>query len=147
DASLVIEACSKLLGTGSQEYRKKIKEEYKLIRENFLKNQSQHEIVPLAESRKHRFSWTLENAQLSNPEKTGIFELSPSLKEIVDYIDWSPFFWAWELKGLFPQILNHPKVGEEATKLYESAQEMLKEWLREEALKLKVLFGIFPAES
>lgn len=147
DASLVIEACSKLLGTGSGEYRKKIKEEYKLIRENFIKNQSEHEIVSLAESRAHKFQWSAEKSLLQKPEKEGVFELNPSLKEIIDYIDWSPFFWAWELKGLYPQILTNPKVGEEASKLYQAAQEMLKEWLREERIKLKALVGIFPAES
>lgn len=147
DASLVIEACSKLIGTGSIEYRKKIKEEYKLIRENFQKNQSEHEIVPLKEARANKFPWTADKAFLQKPKMEGLQEFYPDLKEIIEYIDWSPFFWAWELKGLFPQILKNPKVGEEASKLYQSAQDMLKEWLREDRLKLKVLLGLFPAES
>ena len=62
------------------------------------------------------------------PKRIGVFtEHITDLEELSQYIDWSPFFWAWELKGTYPKILENKKYGEQATKLFEDAQEILKD--------------------
>jgi 5-methyltetrahydrofolate--homocysteine methyltransferase len=67
------------------------------------------------------------------------------LSELRRYIDWQPFFNAWEMKGRFPDILNHPVSGEAARKLYEDGQEMLDTLIAEKWLKATGIMGIFPA--
>jgi 5-methyltetrahydrofolate--homocysteine methyltransferase len=67
--------------------------------------------------------------------------------ELVPYIDWSPFFMAWELKGKYPAILSDPIVGEQATKVFENAQELLDRIVRERLLKAHAVYGFFPANS
>ncbi|HWB94812.1 MAG TPA: vitamin B12 dependent-methionine synthase activation domain-containing protein, partial [Puia sp.] len=69
------------------------------------------------------------------------------LAEIVEFIDWGPFFIAWELHGKFPQILQDPTVGKEATKLYNDARELLANIVREKWLKPRAVIGFWPANS
>jgi 5-methyltetrahydrofolate--homocysteine methyltransferase len=69
------------------------------------------------------------------------------LEEIAEYIDWSPFFWTWSLKGKYPAILKHPKYGGEAEKLFNDAQVMLKNGIKEGWLQPRVRLGIMPAYS
>jgi 5-methyltetrahydrofolate--homocysteine methyltransferase len=69
------------------------------------------------------------------------------LGELRDYIDWGPFFLAWEMKGRFPDILNNPATGEAATRLYEDAQRMLHRVVEERWLTAKGVLGLFPANA
>ncbi|KAJ1684273.1 hypothetical protein LUZ63_020566 [Rhynchospora breviuscula] len=69
------------------------------------------------------------------------------LAELRDYIDWQPFFNAWEMKGRFPDILHNPTTGEAASRLYEDAQEMLDTLIEEKWLTAKGVIGFFPAAS
>jgi len=69
------------------------------------------------------------------------------LKELVDFIDWSPFFKTWELNGRYPEILTHPKLGEEANKLYQDAQSLLRRIVEQELLGAQGVAGLFPANS
>lgn len=147
DASLVVEACSQLLGSQKDIFRVKIKEEYKQIREAFLAKKSETDMVPLLEARKNRFHWTIESAQIETPKKTGVIEVQPLLKEVADIIDWSPFFWSWGLKGTYPKILDHEQSGAEAKKLFNDAQILLKKIIDQKLVTPKVLVGIFDASS
>ena len=70
-----------------------------------------------------------------------------SLEEIVPYIDWSPFFWTWELKGSYPKILGHATIGTEAQKLFNDAQILLKDIIANKRFSPKAVVGIFPAFS
>lgn len=70
-----------------------------------------------------------------------------SLLEIVDYIDWTPFFQAWELQGKFPAILKDKKVGEEATNLYNDAQDILKDIIKNNLFEARAVIGLFTANS
>ncbi len=67
------------------------------------------------------------------------------LDDLVPFIDWSPFFHTWELRGRFPSILDHPKHGDEARKLYHDAQELLKEIVSRRLLRARAVYGFFPA--
>ncbi|MGL5098336.1 MAG: vitamin B12 dependent-methionine synthase activation domain-containing protein, partial [Planctomycetia bacterium] len=70
-----------------------------------------------------------------------------SIETLVPYIDWSPFFMTWELKGKFPKIFKDPHVGVEAKKLYDSAQELLARMIADGELKARGVFGFFPANT
>ncbi|MBD8606305.1 methionine synthase [Aeromicrobium sp. CFBP 8757] len=70
-----------------------------------------------------------------------------SLEELRDYIDWQPFFNAWEMKGRFPDILNNPATGETARKLYDDAQAMLDQLVEEKWIRANGVFGLFPASQ
>jgi len=70
-----------------------------------------------------------------------------SLEEVVPFIDWTPFFHTWELRGVYPKILQHEKHGEEATKLFADAQTLLQEITAKKQLQLRAAYGLFPANS
>jgi len=70
-----------------------------------------------------------------------------SLADLVPYVDWSPFFHTWELRGVFPSILEHPKYGEQARKLFEDARQLLDEMVGERLLAARGVYGFFPANS
>ena len=72
---------------------------------------------------------------------------SVSSEELVPFIDWTPFFHTWELRGVYPKILQHEKHGEEATKLFADAQKMLAEFVATKSLELRAVYGLFPANS
>src|SRR5204863_3393075 len=83
---------------------------------------------------------------LPKPEFTGIGELAYDPLPIVrNFIDWSPFFHTWELRGRYPSILNHEKHGEEARKLFADAQELLNEIVSKKLLQPRGVYGFFPA--
>ncbi len=105
-------------------------------------------VLSLTEVEKKAPAYDWDNMEIAVPEKTGLQVLdSLPVEELVPFIDWSPFFWTWELKGVFPGILSHPKYGEEATKLYDDAREMLDKLITEKAIQPKAVFGLWPANS
>ena len=69
-----------------------------------------------------------------------------SLAEVVPFIDWTPFFHTWELRGVYPKILQHEKHGEEATKLFADAQKLLAEFIAKKSLQLRARLWIVPGE-
>ncbi len=82
------------------------------------------------------------------PNEPGIHVLTDyDIGELREYIDWQPFFNAWEMKGKFPDILNNPQTGETARKLYDDAQEMLDRIVEEKWLTANAVFGLFPANA
>ncbi len=80
------------------------------------------------------------------PKAPGVHVLEDyDIGELRDYIDWQPFFNAWEMKGKFPDILNSPTSGEAARKLYDDAQAMLDRIVEEKWITARGVFGFFPA--
>ena len=102
----------------------------------------------MAEARTNRFPVDWQTYQPPEPKITGIqvFNDYP-LAELQDYIDWTPFFVAWELAGRFPRILDDETVGEEARKLYRDARQMLDTAIHEKWLAARAVIGLFPANS
>jgi 5-methyltetrahydrofolate--homocysteine methyltransferase len=85
---------------------------------------------------------------ITTPEFLGLRSLKDfPLTEIVPYIDWSPFFMAWELNGKYPAILKDPKVGSEATKLFADANALLTRIVEKKLLQARAVYGFFPANS
>lgn len=148
DASLVVEVCQKLLNpTHKEAYVKDLRDRQKAIKERFESGEKKT-LVPLSEARENRPKVQWEKAEVFTPEKLGlqVFE-SVSMDEIVPYIDWSPFFWTWELKGTYPQILKSEKYGKEATKLFNDASEMLNKIVNEKLFSPRAVLGLWPANS
>ena len=83
---------------------------------------------------------------IAKPDFLGIRVLDPvPLDEIVDYIDWTPFFHAWEFRGLYPDLLDQPKAGPAARELFDNAQELVRELIEGNKLTARAAYGFFPA--
>ena len=105
-------------------------------------------LVPYCEAIANRFQTDWDSVQIDRPERIGLQGLSAfPIAKIREYIDWSPFFWAWELRGKYPKIFDDAKMGDEAKKLFDDAQTMLDEIIREGTLTANGVFGIWPAAS
>ncbi|MBC7714429.1 MAG: methionine synthase, partial [Rhizobacter sp.] len=105
------------------------------------------ELISYKEAMAHSFKTDWNQVEIAKPNRTGIFSLDVSLEEVVPYIDWSPFFWTWELKGTYPKILGNEKYGQEAQKIFHDAQVLLNQIVKQKIFHPKVLIGIFPAYS
>jgi 5-methyltetrahydrofolate--homocysteine methyltransferase len=149
DASRAVGISTRLLNVDmKEELKKEIKVEYDTVRERHAGKQAKINWLTLEQARDNRVSIDWENYTPPLPNKLGIevFEDYP-LEELVECIDWTPFFIAWELAGRFPRILNDEIVGEEATKLYEEAKAMLDKIVKEKWFCAKGVCGLFPANS
>lgn len=147
DASLAAGVCTRLLSNNASQFVAEIKKDSAAIRESWLKSNSQLKIHNLEYSRSKSYKTDWDKIDIAVPEKTGVFEIPSSLEEISQYIDWSPFFWAWELKGTYPRILESAKYGEEAKKLFADAEEMLAKIISGKLFKPRALVGVFKASS
>ncbi len=104
--------------------------------------------LSLSEARENRFRSQLSAYLPPVPERTGAWRLdSQSLDELIEFIDWRPFFSAWQLNGQFPQILDDPQKGAAARELFDAAQAMLVKLVDEGWLEAKGACGIFPAAT
>ena len=149
DASRAVGVCSNLLsGTLRDEYVASIKADYVEARTQHEAKKGKGSYVTLAEARAHGVKTDWKNFTPPKPWLTGVhkFEAYP-LDKIAEYIDWSPFFQAWELAGRYPKILQDAVVGVEATKLFADAQVMLKQIIAEKWLSANAVFGLFPANT
>ena len=147
DASRVIGVVGKLLSEETKKgYAKEIKEEYKGIRERHKGKTGKGQWFTIAQARNNKFKtdWTQYSPPI--PTFTGLRSFDDySLKSLVNCIDWSPFFHAWELRGHYPEILQDKVVGEQATELFKNAQEMLHKIVEEKWLTARAVIGLFPA--
>jgi 5-methyltetrahydrofolate--homocysteine methyltransferase len=149
DASRAVGVVSSLLNRDkSNAYALEIRKDYDEFREKFLNRQVDKEYIPIAEAREKKFKIDWENELIPTPKKLGITIIEDqNLDELVEFIDWSPFFRSWQLFGKFPEILTDNIVGEQATILFNEAKAMLKKILQEKSFKAKGIFGIFPANA
>jgi 5-methyltetrahydrofolate--homocysteine methyltransferase len=149
DASRSVPVVSSLL---SKERRDKLIEEvtadFDSIRERHAAKHNDRVIVPLEKARANRTPVEWEGYEPPRPREPGVTVLENyPLGELREYIDWQPFFNAWEMKGRFPDILNNPGTGEAARRLYDDAQEMLDRVVEEGWLEASAVFGLFPANA
>jgi 5-methyltetrahydrofolate--homocysteine methyltransferase len=149
DASRAVTVMGDLLNKNTKnEYVAKLKKDYEEFREKFLKRGKSKAYISLEEARQRKFQIDWQNSQIAKPKELGIQKLNQlSLKELIPFIDWSPFFRSWDLHGKFPDILTDEVVGEQASSLYNDAQEMLKEIVAKQLLKPKAIFGLFEANT
>ncbi|MEX0867119.1 MAG: methionine synthase, partial [Pirellulales bacterium] len=108
----------------------------------------QTKLVPYKQAVAKKLSTDWDTVQIDKPSFTGLKVLDDfPLSELVEYIDWSPFFMAWELKGKYPKILDDEKYGEAARKLYDDARAMLGEIVANKLLTAKAVYGFWPAAA
>jgi len=126
----------------------KIRAEYAEIRERHKNRSGAKRLVPLEKARAQRFDGHWDDYRPPAPVKLGItvFDDYP-LAELAEYIDWTPFFSAWELSGRYPAILKDEIVGTQATELYADARAMLKRIIAEKWLTARAVIGLWPAAS
>jgi 5-methyltetrahydrofolate--homocysteine methyltransferase len=149
DASRSVTVCSSLMSKDNRDaYIRGIKDEYAKAREAHLNKKSDKRFVSIAEARRSKFQISLDGDVAPKPTFTGtkVFENYP-LEELLPYIDWTPFFHTWELRGSFPKIFADKFVGDEAKKLYDDAQVLLKEIVDEKLLQANGVIGFWPANS
>lgn len=148
DASRAVGVVSQLLDHNNEKYKAELKIDYEDFRVKFLDRQIEKEYVTIEEARKQKFSIDWENEKISKPNFLGIKVIeNQDLRELLDFVDWSPFFRSWELHGKYPQILTDEVVGEQATELFKEAKVLLDKILDEKIFTAKGIFGIFPANS
>ena len=147
DASRVVGVVSPLLdterrGTFGEENRTK----QAALREQFA-GRSAKPLLSLSEARLRRPELTFTADHVPTPSFLGRRVLDVPLGSLRDTIDWTFFFTAWELKGRYPGILTHPKYGEAATELFDAANRLLDEIVRDQSLRAKAVYGFWPAHS
>ena len=149
DASRAVTVVGDLLNKKtSKEYVVKLKKEYDEFRTKFLKRGKEKSYISITEARKRKYKIDWDASEIVKPKELGIQTLEQlSLKELVPFIDWSPFFRSWDLHGKFPAILTDEVVGEQASILYKEAQEMIDEIIVKKQLKPKAIFGLFEANT
>ncbi len=149
DASRAVGVCSNLLSSTLRDsYVAEIKADYVAVREQHEGRKSKASYVALAEARAHGAKTDWKKYAPPGPKLPGVHKLEDyPLDILVDFIDWTPFFQAWELAGRYPKILQDETVGEEARKLFADAQAMLKKIVKEKWLTANAVFGLFPANA
>jgi len=144
DASRAVRVAQRLM-VGHDEYAKELAAAHTNKREAYASRaQSPLRPFPEAQSRKPAIDMSLKPAA---PLKLGITELNPSLEELHEFIDWMPYFNAWEFSGRFPDILSDPVKGPEARKLWDETQLILEKLINEKWLQPKGVIGLFHARS
>ena len=149
DASRAVGVASKLLSkTAKADYVAELKETYEGLRVRRKQQQVDRSLISIEQARQHRFQPDWSGYTPPEPKVKGlkVFDDYP-LEDLVQRIDWTPFFRSWELAGKFPRILEDEVVGTEATKLYRDAQAMLEKIVEEKWLTARAVIGFWPANS
>ncbi|MBL4728322.1 MAG: methionine synthase, partial [Gammaproteobacteria bacterium] len=149
DASRSVSVVSTLLNAGNKpEYAKKIRSEYEMIRERVAKRSKKIKLLPYKEANANPYTPDWANFKTTKPAFLGTKVFTDySLEDLVDYIDWTPFFITWSLAGKYPAILSDEKVGAAATDLFADAQALLKKIIDEKLLTAKAVIGFWPANK
>ncbi|KAF1086250.1 Methionine synthase [Sporotomaculum syntrophicum] len=147
DASKAVEVARQLVDqTGREKYLAEINEEYQQIRAAYARREIK--TIPLAEARKNRFEINWSEAKISVPHFLGIKKLENfPIAKLREFINWTFFFAAWDMRGVYPKILEDPRYGREAGKLLADAHKLLDTLEKEHIISANAVFGIFPANS
>ncbi|MBE9584530.1 methionine synthase [Mucilaginibacter sp. JRF] len=149
DASRSVTVCSNLMNpTVRDNYVDGIKEEYAKAREAHLNKRNDKRFVSIDDARRMKCNINLNGSIPNKPTFTGVKVIeSFPLEQLLPYIDWTPFFHTWELRGSYPKIFNDKFVGQEAQKLFDDAQVLLKRIVDEKLLHANGVIGFWPANS
>lgn len=146
DASRAVTVAGNLLNSNTKlEYSKTVRAEYDELREGYLNRSRDKNFLSIEDARKNKLQLDWEGFTPFQPNFIGTQTIYPEPKELIDFIDWTPFFQTWDLHGRFPEILDDEVVGEQAKILFADAQKMLKQMIAENWLEAKGIYGIYPA--
>jgi 5-methyltetrahydrofolate--homocysteine methyltransferase len=148
DASRSVGVAASLLGSGKDVYTQTIRDEYQALREDHAGRQRDKSYLTIEAARNNGFKADWETTPITKPAFLGTKVLDNyPLEELAQYIDWTPFFHTWELKGRYPRILEDANLGEAARKLFEDAQKMLAEVIANKSLTARAVIGFWPANT
>ena len=149
DASKSVAVVSSLLSVDrKKEFVASIKKDYEALRSDYAGAAKNVDYIPLLAARKNGLKINWDKASIHVPRQPGVHTMTDfPMEKIAEYINWIFFFVTWELRGKFPDILNDPKYGEEATKLFDDAREMLDKIISEKWLTANAVFGIYPSNA
>lgn len=146
DASDNARILNRLMGEGREEYLAEVRAEQQHLREEFEREQSLRNLVPLKEARRRAHRKGVEEIVPVAHKGRLVFH-DMKIEQVEEMIDWNFFFPAWGLKGRYPEIFDHPRYGEEARKVFDDAQTLLAKIKEENSLRLQGVVGLFEAVS
>jgi 5-methyltetrahydrofolate--homocysteine methyltransferase len=148
DASRAAGVISKLLNPANKaQAAEELLQEHERRRKAYQDRNSERKLLSIKIARANRTAIDWKNSTLEKPSFLGLREYAVEVETLLEYIDWTPFFYTWEMKGRYPKILTDPKLGEEASKLFEDAQSLLRDIVENRRFQPKAVIGFFPANS
>jgi len=148
DASLSVPAVESLLDPSRKaDFAAKNRSIQERDRSNYEAMQATRKLVPYTEALQRRHATDWQTVRIDTPSFLGTRVIEPALEELIPYIDWSPFFQTWELRGKYPKIFDDPTVGEQARKVFEDAQLLLKRIINEKLLTARGVYGFWEAAT
>ena len=151
DASRSVPVVSSLLNPNLEEKNKfvqSIKKEYEQLSVDYAKRKSEKNLISIEKARLNKIQINWSKTKIVKPRQPGITALKDfPIATLRSYIDWTPFFQTWELKGKYPAIFDDSKFGNEAKKLFDDANKLLDEIIAEGHLTANAVVGLFPANS
>lgn len=148
DASRAVTVAGNLLNSETKEkYTQDIRTEYDALREGYLNRSRDKNFLTIEQARVNKLKLDWGTYTPTKPNFIGTKTVEVAIADLVDFIDWTPFFNSWELYGKYPAILTDEVVGEQATSLFADAQKMLHQLIQENWLTAKGILGIFPANT
>ncbi|MEO0339408.1 MAG: methionine synthase, partial [Bacteroidota bacterium] len=146
DASKSVTTASKLLGSGKTQYVNETNDDHEYMRKSYANRKDAKILLPIDEANNNATTIDWNKYTTYQPQFIGKRVVKNyDISEIRAYIDWSPFFRTWMLKGKFPEILNHELIGEEAQKLYDDANELLDRIVDQKLLTANGVIAFYPA--
>ena len=148
DASKAVGVTSKLLGKEKANFRISVTEEYETIKDNYLNRKSDKEYLSIGKARENTIVTDWENATIPAANELGVqvFE-NIDIATIRNYIDWTPFFFTWEMRKKYPDILKDELFAEQANQLMNDANAMLDNIIKNNWLQAKAVIGVWQANS
>ena len=148
DASRAVSVMQTLIGKKRETFSKQLEEEHSKRRARHQQKRSRGSELALNKARANKLTLDWVEYQPPSPKTLGLKTLNNyPLEKLTKYIDWMPFFNAWEFHGRFPEILNDPVVGKASQALYSDAQQLLQQLIKEKWLTASGIVGFFPANS
>jgi 5-methyltetrahydrofolate--homocysteine methyltransferase len=151
DASRSVPVVSNLINPDKKikdDFIKEIKAEYEKVRENHKNKKSAKNYLTIDEARKNNLNIDWTKTKIKKPEKLGIISFRDyPLSKLKSYIDWTPFFLTWEIKGKYPEIFENKKYGDTAKKLFDDAVNLLNKIIDNKLLTANGVLGLYPANS
>ena len=150
DASRAVGVVGSLLSAGNEagDYRARVREDYQVLREAHARRHAERDRLPLADARANKMKLVFDGYRPPTPRTLGLTVFDTyDLDELVERMDWGPFFQTWELAGRYPAILDDPVVGEAARGVFRDAQAMLARIVAEKWLSPRAVIGFWPANS
>ncbi|MBD2723016.1 methionine synthase [Hymenobacter armeniacus] len=148
DASRSVGVAAGLLGSGEHAYAQTVADDYAALRADYASRQRDKSYLPIEAARANGFKSDWNAVPITKPSFLGTRVLEDyDLAELAQYIDWTPFFHTWELKGRYPRILEDENLGEAATRLFADAQALLQKIIDEKLLTARAVLGFWPANT